>query len=105
MFSGRDVRTILKDVCVDIDEQVVIKMIRRFALMVNISVNTNDSSIMLEAYNNTLALPFTKTSSEMEGEGYVLDGNLINGSERTLIVFDCIFPCISVFKFFHGEDL
>ncbi len=62
-------------------------MIGKFGLKVDLAVRTNDAILLACAYEDALMFPSVQTTIEMERNGFVLDGMLINGNDNLQICF------------------
>jgi len=61
-------------------------MKRRYGFLVDLALRSNDALLMKETYAQTEGLPNTQTVDQLNVEGYLLDGQLINGN-------DCLQNC------------
>eukprot|EP01039_Chlorochromonas_danica_P012145 gene12145-13810_t len=62
-------------------------MVRKFGWSVDIAIRTNDTELLAGAYEDALKLPSVQTTVELERNGFVLDGVLINGNDNLQICF------------------
>jgi serine/threonine protein kinase len=62
-------------------------MKRRYGFLVDLALRSNDALLMKETYAQTEGLPNTQTAGQLNVEGYVLDGQLINGNDCLQICF------------------
>lgn len=71
----------------EVDPNAVSRMVRKFGWSVDIAIRTNDTQLLRGAYEDAKKLPSVQTSIELERNGFVLDGVLINGNENLQICF------------------
>jgi len=70
-----------------VNSNAVQRMIRKFGFSVDIAIRTDDSALLASVYDDALKLPSVQTTLEMERNGFVLDGILIDGNDSLQICF------------------
>ena len=80
---------ILRNMVSTVDNNVIYRMMRRYASAVNNALLTTDHELLKSIYEETAELPYSQTARELsaDGTGYILDGVLLNGNESLNICF------------------